>query len=222
MSHLPPITPDAARQVADYLLVERTALKKADICLVFSSKHIYEELAETVAQLYQQGYFPRIIATGGTRLADGRKEAEAVRDALEQRGVPREIIYLEMLSENCQQNVERARQFLNDAGLLPQIRSVIGVGHICTGRRFIMTLARNWPEVLPMHVSANTYAGPVADWAKNPEFVRRTLLELSKIGPYMEADFIKEVDLDRLNEAVRAGDSLQTTWPPVFTPSFYI
>ncbi len=87
------------------------------------------------------------------------------------------------------------------------MRSVIGIGHISAGRRFLMTLAKQWPEVLPMYISVNPYPVARADWARHQGFKQKVLEERDKIAAAKEKGFI-EVDIDAINRRVNGQPPL--------------
>lgn len=56
------------------------------------------------SELYQDGYAPHIICTGGVGEGQRRSEADACREVLESRGVPPEVIHLEAQSRSTEEN----------------------------------------------------------------------------------------------------------------------
>ena len=136
------IKEEFARVVQNYLLIEQTALVPADFALIFGNKHITDTLADRAATLYHEGYFPLIVTSGGVKTKARVSEAEALRRALVSRGVPDDVILTEKKARNTGENVIFTRALMTDKGLEQGVTSVISIGHIIAGRRFLMTLER--------------------------------------------------------------------------------
>ncbi len=181
-----------------YMLIERTELRPADAILIFGNANIVEPSAAAAVRLFKQGMAPLIIAAGGVETNTGETEAHALARAIVQHKTGAKLI-IEPRSRNTQENIEYARA---DLGGHP-VRSVIGIGHICAGRRFLMTLARRWPEVTPMFVGINPYDTHPSAWNTHYDFKMRAQLEFDKIPRYKELGFVTEIDLDDLNRRIR-------------------
>lgn len=218
-----------ARAVHNYLLIEQTALVPADFALVFGNKHIIDTLANRTADLYHQGYFPLVVVSGGVRTKARITEAEALRRALLDRGVPDEAILTEKKARHTGENVIFARNLLTDKGLEGDLTTVIGIGHIVAARRFLMTLERHWPGIHKMQASANPFDVAPAQWNLHENFRRAAIGEWRKIKPYLKQDLIREVDiptLDMLTAALKesrlkdhpASDPTQNSGPGSGSP----
>jgi len=182
-----------------YLLIEKTELRPADAILVFGNIHIIEQSARMAAKLHREGLAPLIIASGGVRTSAGETEAAAITRVLRGYNDLQPDIIAEHKSTNSQENVLNARALLCNR----PIRSVIAVGTVVAGRRFLMTLAQNWPEVTPMFVPVNPYGVPARAWQTEPAFEKKAWSELAKIPNYIKAGYIKEIDLDDLDRRIR-------------------
>ena len=189
-------------QITDYLLIEHTEIGPADLCLVFGNRFVCPELAAQAAALYKQGLVKKIAASGGVLTSDGRTEAAAIRDELVRLGVPADDILVEDRATNSGENVVFTKALAEKTLGPDAVRSVIGIGHISAGRRFLMTLAKQWPEVLPMYISVNPYPVARADWARHQGFRQKVLEEWGKIAGYKEKGFIEEIDIDSINRRV--------------------
>lgn len=66
------------------------------------------------AQLYNEGMAPAVICTGGIGDGKTRSEADACREVLESRGVPRAAIYLEEQSRSTEENAIYAREIMRE------------------------------------------------------------------------------------------------------------
>jgi uncharacterized SAM-binding protein YcdF (DUF218 family) len=119
-------------------------------------------------------------------------------------GVPARDILVEDKSMHTGENVAFSKKLVEETLGPDAVRSVIGVGHISAGRRFLMTMAKQWPEVLAMQVSVNPYPVAREDWRRHEAFREKVLEEWAKIAGYKAAGYIEEVDIDRINRSARA------------------
>ncbi len=72
--------------------------------------------ARWAAQLWQDGYAPNIICTGGVGQGFRTSEAEGCRDELIAQGVPADAILLEMQSRSTEENAMYTHAIMNDHG----------------------------------------------------------------------------------------------------------
>ena len=108
-----------------------------------------DQIAVRAAQLYHQGYAPRILFTGGL----GRNtlgllpvpEAEKFAAVAIAAGVPREAILIESASANTKENILFTRALL-EAHSLPAGK-ILGVHQPFMERRIYAALKVYWPEV---------------------------------------------------------------------------
>lgn len=207
------IKEEFARAVLDHLLIEQTALIPADFALVFGNKNIIEPLAQRTADLYHTGHFPLIVASGGVKTKSRQTEAEALRRSLIKKGVPGNDILLETQATHTGENVILTRALLEDKGLAQKFSSVISIGHIIAGRRFLMTLERHWPEIHKMQASANPFNVSVRDWYTHEVFRRHALKEWHKLAPYQAQDLIREVNIDSINRTTRIIKAIRNLDP---------
>ena len=196
------LTDKFLKAVYDYLLIEQTALAPADIGMVFGSKYYSDHLAARAADLYHQGYFSKIVASGGVGTEqDGRYEAHFIKDLLVNTyGVPAEDILVEDRATNTQENIEFTKELLDQEIGLENIGALISMGQVYAGRRYMMTLKRRWPEVFAMASNVNAFDVATEDWHKNPRFKELVLAEWNKLDAYFEKDFIRDIDLDEIAE----------------------
>ncbi len=129
----------------DYLQLKQP-LRKADIIVGFGS--FDDNVARRAAELYHQGWAPRILFTGGLgRCTEGLFiEPEAVRFAgvAMDLGVPREAICLEDRSTNTRENIEFTRELILRHAL-PHHR-ILGVHKPYMERRIHAAMGVYWPE----------------------------------------------------------------------------
>jgi hypothetical protein len=189
--------------ITDHLMIESTELYPADLAFVFGSVAFCDELVEKTYELYDKGYFPKIIACGGVINKQGTLESHYIRDRLNQKGIPKSDILVEDKSTNTQQNIENAKIIIDKDIGLKNIKSLIGIGQLYAARRYMMTMKRRWPEVFNMHASVNGFGKPRSKWFKDKDFSRFVLSEWNKLQEYPKKDFIREIDLDEINNKVR-------------------
>lgn len=109
-----------------------------------------DNIARRAAQLYHEGYAPRLLFTGGLgRNTDGLfSEPEAVRFARTamECGVPEDAILLEPKSTNTKENILFTREVLQKADL-PHER-ILGVHQPFMERRIHAAFGVYWPEAI--------------------------------------------------------------------------
>ena len=188
--------------MARYLMIERTNMAPADLIIGFGNIHVAPQIAHQCADLYAQGFAPRIILTGGKEHDDGRTESAFMAGILRDRGVPDDVVCCETQSMNTQENVQNSRAMLARLAPSSNPKSAIAVGHIIAGRRFLMTLSQNWPELTTL-MAANAWPPGVTpdNWRMKQEYVSELSAQFDRIAPYLERGFIREIDLARETKA---------------------
>lgn len=129
----------------DYLCL-RQPPRKADVIVGFGNFNT--DIARRAAELYLQGYGPKVLFTGGLgRNTEGLlPEPEAVRFARAAMawGVPEQDILLEDKSTNTRENIEFTRSLLETLGI-PHGR-ILGVHQPFMERRIRAAMGVYWPE----------------------------------------------------------------------------
>ena len=129
----------------DYLRLGKNP-EQADCIVGFGNFNT--DIARRAAELYHQGYAPKILFTGGLgRNTEGLlPEPEAVRFArvAMELGVPREDILMEARSTNTAENILFTRQLLEAEGL-PNGR-ILGVHQPFMERRITAAMGVYWPQ----------------------------------------------------------------------------
>ncbi len=129
----------------DYLSL-RQEVQKADVIVGFGCYD--DNVARRVAELYLQGYAPKILFTGGLgRNTTGlftETEAEKFAKVAISRGVPAEDILLENKSTNTKENIHFTRALLEERGI-PHDR-MLGVHKPYMERRIHAAMGVYWPE----------------------------------------------------------------------------
>jgi len=190
-------------QILNYLCVQQTAYARADISLVFGNSRATKALAARAADFYHQGYFTKIIDSGGNINSDGLIEAHCIRDHLTRYGVPSAAILCDIFAENTQQNIENAQKLLAKRGLLKPEISVFCIGHIKAARRFLMTMARRWPQAIPILATAWEGNLPYETYIQQEAVERGIRAQYERIPRYCAQGFIREIDLKAVNARIK-------------------
>lgn len=130
----------------DYLCMHQDP-QKADIIIGFGCYN--ENVARRAAQLYHEGYAPRILFTGalGRNTSSMWTETEASRFAriAVSEGVPESAILKEERATNSGENLIFTRCLLEELGI--PVKRVIGVQKPYMERRLYAAFPVYWPEV---------------------------------------------------------------------------
>lgn len=130
----------------DYLGMHQTPAK-ADCIVGFGNFNT--NIARRAAELYHQGYAPKILFTGGLGRNTSRlfTQPEAVRFAkvAMECGVPEEDIILEDKSTNTKENIDFMREIFEKQGIPHD--HVLGVHQPFMERRIVAALGVYWPEL---------------------------------------------------------------------------
>jgi uncharacterized SAM-binding protein YcdF (DUF218 family) len=102
------------------LLFVREEPVRADLAMVFGAANEQDLRRRTRhgVRLYQQGYVPRLLVTGGGTLALVQPEAVRMADLARQWGVPESDLLVEDRSNNTFANASESLELLRGRGLL--------------------------------------------------------------------------------------------------------
>ena len=130
----------------DYLCLKQEP-READCIVGFGNFNT--DIARRAAQLYLDGYAPKILFTGGLgRNTEGLlPEPEAVRFAKVAVGcgVPEEDILIEDKSTNTKENINFTKALLEEAGI--PMNHILGVHQPFMERRIKAAMGVYWPEL---------------------------------------------------------------------------
>ncbi|MCD8144369.1 MAG: YdcF family protein [Oscillospiraceae bacterium] len=130
----------------DYMHLNH-ALTPADCIIGFGNYN--GEIARRAAELYHQGYAPKILFTGGLgRNTDGlwtASEAEHFAEIALAEGVPAADILLEKESTNTAENILFSKRLLERSGV--PVRTILGVHQPFMERRIWAAWQVYWPQV---------------------------------------------------------------------------
>lgn len=129
----------------DYLSLHQR-VESADVIVGFGCYD--DNVARRAAELYHQGYAPKILFTGGlgrnTRELFTITEAEKFAKVAMDCGVPEGDILLEDQSTNTKENIQFTRKLLEERGI-PHGR-ILGVHKPYMERRIEAAMGVYWPE----------------------------------------------------------------------------
>ena len=133
------------KKIWDYHHVNHK-LQKADCIFALGSHDT--RVAERAADLYNEGWAPLLIFSGGLgRLTEGmwqQTEAELFAKIATEKGVPEKAILIENKSTNTEENISFVKAVLAGQNLNPE--SFILVQKPYMERRTLATFEKNWPE----------------------------------------------------------------------------
>lgn len=134
-----------AQRIWDYHHLHHK-LEPSDLILALGSNDT--RVAEYAADLYLQGFAPRLMFSGNvgalTKDQFTKPEAEVFADIARQKGVPDEVILTEPESTNTGENIVFSRRVLAAHGLAPA--RIILVQKPYMERRAFATFRQQWPE----------------------------------------------------------------------------
>jgi len=141
MNYLQPL-----QVIWDYLGMHQIP-EKADVIVGFGNFNT--DIARRAAQLYLQGYAPKVLFTGGLgRNTEGllpEPEARRFARVAMECGVPEKDILLEDRSTNTKENIEFTRRLLEESGI-PH-HHILGVHQPFMERRITAAMGVYWPEL---------------------------------------------------------------------------
>jgi uncharacterized SAM-binding protein YcdF (DUF218 family) len=171
---------------------------KADLGLLFGTRHGVEEFCDAAYALWQRGMFPKLLISGGATAGQAEPEADIIAARLLEMGMPAEALILEKAATNTGENVTLSRRLAEEVLGKDSIKSLLVIGKVCSMRRYLMTLERHWPQPRRFACAVNYFGVERERWHEHEEFRRRVLAEFTKIPEYLEQGFLREVDLDAL------------------------
>lgn len=136
---------DPAKIIWDYMQM-RMELYPVDALFVLCSMDT--RVAEHAAELYHQGYAPKVIVSGGvgklTKDSFTKPEAYVFADILTKAGVPQDAIIIEDQSTNIGDNITFTHKLLKKLGLT--ITSFMIVQKPYVERRAFAAFKKLWPD----------------------------------------------------------------------------
>ncbi len=187
------MTADDLLRISRYVMPAVSA-QPSSLGFLFGTRYGVEEFCQETYALWQAGMFGKLLVSGGATAGHPRAEADVIAERLVELGLPASILILETEATNTGENVILGRRRVAETMDLNQVDSVLVIGKVCAMRRYLMTLARHWPEVSVSACAVNYFGLPVERWHEDEEFRRRVLAEFGKIPSYLERGFLRELD----------------------------
>jgi uncharacterized SAM-binding protein YcdF (DUF218 family) len=181
--------------IADYVMPP-VPEGKANLGLLFGTRHGVEEFCDAAYALWQRGMFPKLLISGGATAGQAEPEAGIIAGRLLEMGMPAEALILEKAATNTGENVIFSRRLAEEVLGKDSIKSLLVIGKVCSTRRYLMTLERHWPEPRRFACAVNYFGVERERWHEHDEFRRRVLAEFTKIPEYLKQGFLREIDLD--------------------------
>jgi len=168
------------KDITNFIFISDT-LSKSDV--IISSGTFRRGVIEKVLEVYNDGFAPYIITTGGVKNDKGVTESESQRKFLIDNGVPESRIFSENRFTNTRENAVFAKEVLDRNDI--KYKDIILVSKTYHARRILMTFLANFGD-------SNIRISSVVDdreitkdnWYLDSEKVRRVLGEVEKIGKY--------------------------------------
>lgn len=186
------MTADDLLRIADYIMPPLPA-QPSTLGFLFGTRHGVDAFCLDTHALWQAGMFQRPLVSGGPTGGNPQAEALVIAERLVQLGVPASILILETAATNTGENVLLGRAKVAETIGLEHIDSLLVIGKVCAMRRYLMTLARHWPEPRVSAHPVNYFGLPAERWHEHDEFRARVLGEFGKIPGYIEQDFLHEI-----------------------------
>jgi vancomycin permeability regulator SanA len=144
--------------------------------------------ARRAAQLYLDGFVPRLLFTGGAPREPGA-EAESVRMARVARemGVSQESILVEPFSRTTAENVIRSRELLRQGGLLDATKTILLVSCPWHLGRIVRLMKTHFPAGIEHVCCPQTEDCTQERWQECAECRRRVLAEAEFLDDLIRA-----------------------------------
>lgn len=191
------ITTKDLLEIWNYLSIQDTP-RKADAIFLFGSQDI--KSAEKAASLYQDGYAPKLLITGGHGEFTGKEaqepEAVVLCRVVEKLGVLREDITLETAATNTGENIRFGIQKLIEAGI--EAQTVILVNRPFMMRRIVATFKKEFPDIETIACPSDYSLEEYIQWMdeKVPgRAAQRLIAEVNRLIDYPKQGFMVEVDV---------------------------
>jgi hypothetical protein len=185
-------------------------LIRSRLCLIFGNRqreNVYN-MALRAAQLYRQGSIKKIIVTGGVPFEDEKDnvtEAQYARKILIARGVKPSHILFDNQSTNTLENVMNARRLIQKTEGVLRREPMLCMGMNHATSRFLMTLAKNWPQVTPSFIGFDRFDRPKDQWHTCHNIVTLLQEDQSKWDEYIRRGHIKRVCPTSLQQKLTAS-----------------
>lgn len=192
-----------AKALWDFLSVQQEP-KEADAIFLFGTQD--EKSPDRAAELYHQGFAPKVLVSGGygpfTQNKYKQPEAVVFGAKLEKLGVPCEHIILETTASNTGENIELGMKILAQHEI--KITTVLLVSRPYMMKRIVATFSRQFPEIQTISCPSTNSFDEYVTWMdeKTPgRAAVRLAAEIDRLITYPGRGFItKQVIPDYIRE----------------------
>ena len=193
-----------AKKIWDYMLLHHE-LHPADLILVLGSNSLLT--AEYAAELYNKGFAPYVLCSGGfgkdTKFK--KPEAEVFADVLADSGVPKDKILVENKSTNTGENILFSKQLLLKKNII--VGKIIAVQKPYMERRTYATLSKQW---ISIEFQVTSPQSSFEDYMKDNEFKNKSISvmvgDLLRIREYPKLGF--QIEQEIPDDVWEAGQEL--------------
>lgn len=149
------------------------AAERADVAIVFGASdpdYLRHRIGAGIA-LYAAKRVSALLLSGDGRRksADGRSEADRMRDHAVKAGVPADAIVLEEASQDSVSTAKECAQLLKSNGRLQSARSAILVSSAWHMLRLFLVMRRHLPKQLAISCFPATEGITAANWQTTPQ-----------------------------------------------------
>ena len=173
-----------AKVLWDYMHMNMP-LQKADYIVGFGCYS--EEIALRCADLWKEGWAPKIIFTGGlgrnTKEMWTRSEAERFADVAMAAGVPEEVIRIENKSTNTAENILFTKAMVEGEG----VKRIIGVHKPFMERRVYAAMGVYWPQMQCILTSPQLTIPEYVELSKTQGISEKRVIEIL-VGDFQRID----------------------------------
>ena len=182
-------------EITNYIFLDDKN-SNGDIALVFGTWNAWKESVEKAADLYNMGFVPKIIVSGGINPTNGVIEGDLMAIELEKLGVPKKNILIENKSTNTLENILFSMPIIDKELGLQNIHIITAVVKNYHARRALMTLRKHAPQNIQLKSAAYAtahYPFTKENWYNTENGNKKVMEEVEKIKIYLAKGELAEL-----------------------------
>ena len=183
------------KEITDYIFLNDKN-PSGDIAFVFGTWNAWKESIEKAAELYKNGFVPKVIVSSGENPVTGASEGDLMALDLEKLGVPKKDILIEKKSTNTLENVLFSKKIIDKELGLQNIRIITAVVKNYHARRALMTLRKHIPKNIQLKSAAYAsadYPFTKDNWHNVEDGNKKVMEEVEKIKMYLAKGDLTEL-----------------------------
>lgn len=183
------------KEITNYIFLDDKN-PSGDIALVFGTWNAWKESVEKAAELYKNGFVPKIIVSGGVNPTNGVIEGDLMAIELEKLGVAKKDILIENRSSNTLENVLFSIAVIDKELGLQNIHIITAVVKNYHARRALMTLRKHTPQNIQLKSAAYAaahYPFTRENWYNTENGNKKVMEEIEKIKIYLAKGDLSEL-----------------------------